>query len=94
MEFIYKLIIGILIFVVLYHLLKPRRDSQRCLSDSDRKELLKKQNYICATCDDKDWRLFEAHHKKKWAENGRTNIENCILVCPKCHRKLNRDYDK
>ena len=94
MEFIYKLIIGIIVFFFLYYLLKPRRDSQRCFSESDKKEILKRQNYTCATCQDTDWRLFEAHHRLAWAENGKTNIENGILLCPKCHRKLTRSYDK
>ena len=80
--------------IVLYYIFKPKRDSQRYFSDSDKKEILKRQDYTCATCNDKDWRLFEFHHKQKWADNGRTNVDNGVGLCAKCHMKITRNYDK
>ncbi len=94
MELIVEIVIGIIIFIILYYLFKPRRDIQRCFLESDKKEILKRQSYTCATCSDTDWRLFEFHHKQRWADNGKTNVENGVALCGKCHNKITKNYDK
>jgi hypothetical protein len=32
-----------------------------------------------------DHRIVEYHHVEKWAEGGKTNIQNGIAVCPNCN---------
>jgi hypothetical protein len=31
---------------------------------------------------------LQAHHVKHWAHGGRTDLENLVLVCRRCHRKI------
>lgn len=92
-------IIAVIFFIIfglffLKWLFRPRRDKQRCFSREQKDEILKRQNYICATCDDKDWKLFEYHHKINWADNGRTDVENGVALCSKCHTKITRNYSE
>ncbi|WP_419850982.1 DUF222 domain-containing protein [Candidatus Poriferisocius sp.] len=32
----------------------------------------------------------DAHHIQPWEHNGPTNIDNLVLLCPKCHRKVHK----
>ncbi|MDE0216737.1 MAG: DUF222 domain-containing protein [bacterium] len=32
----------------------------------------------------------EAHHIVPWEDGGPTNIDNLVLLCPRCHRKVHR----
>lgn len=92
METIVKVIIGLVVLFILWRILKSKRDKRRCFSNSEKKEILQRQNYTCATCPDTDWRLFEFHHKVAWADNGKTNVDNGVALCAKCHGKITRNY--
>lgn len=65
---------------------KPKRDSRRSFTQTQKHEILKKQNYKCAKCGDKlDLISTHFHHKKPWAEGGRTVVSNGLALCTKCH---------
>ena len=32
----------------------------------------------------------DAHHIQSWEHNGPTNIDNLVLLCPKCHKKVHK----
>jgi len=34
----------------------------------------------------------DAHHIKWWDHNGPTDIDNLVLLCPKCHRKVHKHH--
>jgi len=57
-----------------------------------REKLLKKFNYRCSMCgakktDNKIDRNLQIHHKKYTK-----NINDCIVLCKDCHRKIHRKY--
>lgn len=31
---------------------------------------------------------LHAHHVRQWAHGGRTDLDNLVLVCRRCHRKI------
>ena len=33
----------------------------------------------------------QAHHVRYWSDGGPTNLNNLVLVCPKCHHKIHDD---
>ncbi|MFT6908210.1 MAG: 5-methylcytosine-specific restriction protein A [Oleiphilaceae bacterium] len=37
---------------------------------------------------------LEVHHLRKLAESGSDTIQNCIALCPNCHRQLHYSVDK
>lgn len=84
------IIIGFII--LLWLLFRKKKEEPRTFSDYQKKEILKRQGYTCATCPDNDWRLFEFHHKKAYAEGGETSINNGCALCSKCHTKITRNY--
>ena len=43
----------------------------------------------CAGCGIRP-QACEAHHIVPWENNGPTNIDNLVLLCPKCHRKVHK----
>ena len=34
--------------------------------------------------------ICEAHHIVAWENNGPTNIDNLVLLCPKCHKRIHK----
>ncbi|MEL6118001.1 HNH endonuclease, partial [Photobacterium sp. SP02] len=37
---------------------------------------------------------LEVHHVKRLSENGSDTVENCVALCPNCHRLLHFSSDK
>ena len=59
-----------------------------------RKQVYERDNYTCQHCGKKGGRL-NAHHIKpfsKW-ENLRTEVDNGITLCEKCHKKLHKEVN-
>lgn len=47
------------------------------------------QNMTCPYCN-REFNLedMEGHHKKAWSEGGKTDYDNCEMVCEECHTML------
>jgi len=68
---------------------KPKRDSRRAFSPTQKEAILSKQNGICVKCRKKlDPRAIHFHHKKPWSSGGRTTVANGKAVCGTCHEIL------
>lgn len=71
---------------------KPKRDSRRAFSRTQKKEILSKQNNKCARCHKKlDPRAIHFHHKKPWSSGGKTTVANGKAVCADCHEILSHE---
>lgn len=62
--------------------------SLRVFDDRMRRKVYRKQNGICTICR-KEFTIqeMEADHIIPWSENGKTNEENCQMLCRGCNRK-------
>ena len=61
----------------------------RAFSDAMKREAFERQDGICHSCQPpKKYKIgeMEADHIKPWHEGGRTNAENCQLLCKQCNR--------
>lgn len=58
-----------------------------------RKQIFQRDNYICQCCHIKNSKI-QAHHIESWIQNKskRTNIQNGITLCQKCHKKFHSEY--
>lgn len=67
---------------------KDGRD-KRSFSKTQKDAIYEEQQGLCAGewCGHSsvDRRIVEYHHVEEWAEEGKTNIQNGIAVCPNCH---------
>ena len=64
---------------------------RRCKKYKDwRKEVLKRDNNKCIMCNSNVG--LEAHHIKEFSKyvNLRSNVDNGITLCNKCHKNLHR----
>ncbi|MBR4631670.1 MAG: HNH endonuclease [Treponema sp.] len=57
-------------------------------SDNEKLQAYTKQNGICKTCG-KHFELeeMEADHITPWSQGGKTNLENCQMLCRECNRR-------
>ena len=68
---------------------KSNKDKRRTFTQTQRKEILHRQDMKCAKCKGKlDPRDIEYDHKKSWASGGKTEIDNGRALCGSCHNKL------
>ena len=60
----------------------------RAFSASMKQKVYEKQSGICAMCD-KEFTIkeMEADHITPWSEGGKTNEDNCQMLCKKCNRE-------
>ena len=69
---------------------KPKKDSRRAFTRTQKNEILYQQDNRCASalCKHKklDPRAIEFDHKKPWAAGGRTITQNGRALCPECHK--------
>lgn len=96
MSFLVVIIILIIAWFLLRRLFgKSRQQDQRrrTFNDTEKKGILSRQGYVCATCSNDDWGLFEFHHKKLFSEGGETVVENGVALCPICHSKITKNYN-
>jgi len=60
----------------------------RAFDDRMKRRVHRKQNGICAICDEKfDISQMEADHITPWSEGGKTEEANCQMLCRKCNRE-------
>lgn len=65
---------------------RPKRDSRRSFTSTQKKEILYQQDNKCAKCHKKlDPRAIQFDHRKPWASGGRTITRNGRALCGKCH---------
>lgn len=64
-------------------------DEKRQITDEEKiAAYAKHSNCELCGCSFKDYREAEYHHKIRHAEGGKTNLENIMVVCRKCHDKI------
>ncbi len=60
----------------------------RAFDEKQKREAYEKQKGICAECGDKfELNEMEADHITPWHEGGKTNAENCQMLCRECNRR-------
>ena len=60
----------------------------RAFSDSMKQKAYEKQSGICVICKDEfTIAEMEADHITPWSEGGKTNEDNCQMLCKKCNRE-------
>ncbi|MBK6785140.1 MAG: HNH endonuclease [Saprospiraceae bacterium] len=64
-------------------------DDKRQIADEDKIAIFatKKTCELC-NCDFKDYKDAEYHHKERYADGGRSKIENIMILCTKCHDRI------
>jgi len=59
----------------------------RAFTDKQKREAFERQNGICVKCEQKfELSEMEADHIKPWHEGGKTNAENCQMLCKQDNR--------
>jgi hypothetical protein len=62
--------------------------SIRAFSDAVKQKVYEKQKGICVICKENfDISKMEADHITPWHEGGKTNEENCQILCKECNRR-------
>ncbi len=60
----------------------------RAFSNSMKQKVYEKQSGICVICDDEcTIKEMEADHITPWSEGGKTNEDNCQMLCKRCNRE-------
>ena len=62
--------------------------SIRAFSDNEKLQAYTKQNGICKICGKHfEHEEMEADHITPWSQGGKTNLENCQMLCRECNRR-------
>ena len=62
--------------------------SIRAFSDNEKLQAYTKQNGICKICGNHfELEEMEADHITPWSQGGKTNLENCQMLCRECNRR-------
>lgn len=60
----------------------------RAFSESQKREIYEEQNGICKRCGKHfAFNEMEADHITPWSKGGKTNTENCQMLCRECNRQ-------
>ena len=60
----------------------------RAFTEAMKQKVYAKQNGICVKCGDKfDIANMDADHITPWSQGGKTNMDNCQLLCRGCNRR-------
>ncbi|WP_395057823.1 DUF262 domain-containing protein [Flavobacterium sp.] len=64
-------------------------DDKRQISDEDKIAIFatRKTCELC-NCEFKDYKDAEYHHKERYADGGKSTIENIMILCTKCHDRI------
>ena len=75
----------------IYHYILTKDEkylSIRTFSDAQKRQIYEKQKGICLICKKKfDIEEMEADHIKPWCEGGKTDLENCQMLCKDDNRR-------
>lgn len=67
---------------------KEKYLSIRAFTEAQKIGAHERQNGICPICGKKfDIKQMEADHIKPWVEGGKTDMENCQMLCRECNRR-------
>ena len=67
---------------------KEKYLSIRAFTDAIKQKVYEKQKGICVVCKEHfDLSKMEADHITPWHEGGKTNEENCQMLCKECNRR-------
>jgi hypothetical protein len=67
--------------------------AERCLnvrafSDTMKRGAYERQNGICPNCGQSfTFEQMEGDHETPWSAGGKTNVENCQMLCKDCNRR-------
>ena len=68
---------------------RVERDSRRAFTQTQKNEILSRQNYKCAKCHKPlDLITAEFDHIKPWEAGGRTITSNGRALCADCHKRV------
>lgn len=67
---------------------QPKRDARRAFGETQKKEILAKQDHKCAKCHKKLGVAYHFHHIKSWSSGGKTTVENGRALCGTCHEEI------
>ncbi len=60
----------------------------RAFPDKTKQKVYEKQSGVCPVCKEKfEIKAMEADHKTPWSEGGKTDEENCQMLCKSCNRE-------
>lgn len=60
----------------------------RVFDDRMKREAYEKQKGVCVKCGDHfDFSEMEGDHIKPWSEDGKTDADNCQMLCIDCNRR-------
>jgi 5-methylcytosine-specific restriction endonuclease McrA len=61
--------------------------SIRAFTDKQKREAYEKQKGICTSCNNEfEITKMAGDHIKPWSKGGKTNTENCQMLCNPCNR--------
>lgn len=86
---------GIYIYV-LRHENNEKYLNLRTFMERDKITVYEAQKHLCARCQKPyDLSQMQAHHKVPWHDGGKTTVDNCLMICRKCHEEITSHlYDK
>lgn len=67
---------------------KERHLNIRAFTESQKRQVYEKQKGICKSCGE-HFKFKEMHgdHITPWSSGGKTDIENCQMLCQECNRR-------
>jgi len=72
----------------LLYISNTRQRNIRAFSESQKRASYEKQNGVCINCGKHfELREMEADHITPWHLGGKTNTENCQMLCKECNRR-------
>jgi hypothetical protein len=67
---------------------KEKHLNIRAFSDNQKREAYERQNGVCVICEEHfELNEMEADHITPWHEGGKTNVENCQMLCKDDNRR-------
>lgn len=64
---------------------KPKRDTRKSFTTTQKKQILAQQDFKCAKCHNKLGVAYHFHHAKSWSSGGKTIVKNGRALCANCH---------
>jgi hypothetical protein len=67
----------------------PELDDKRQISDEDKISLFATKK-ACELCNNsfKDYKEAEYHHKNRYVDGGKSNVDNIMMLCTTCHDRI------